>query len=224
MRAIAEFTKTTLIGGVLVLIPVYLSVLLLLKALGAIVALVAPITGGLPEALPLREVIAMLLLVAACFACGVLVRTGPGLRAKNAFERAILEKIPGYALIRGLAGKIAGKENEHTFTVVLAEIEDALVPAFLVEDCDEENCAIFVPSVPTPAAGAIYIIPKSRVHLVDVPFTARRERDLEMGRRLGRAPRRHEAGETAAHAARGATRGLIRGRGAHWPLTARTSG
>jgi len=137
MRAIAEFTKTTLIGGVLVLIPVYLSVLLLLKALGAIVALVAPITGGLPEALPLREVIAMLLLVAACFACGVLVRTGPGLRAKNAFERAILEKIPGYALIRGLAGKIAGKENEHTFTVVLAEIEDALVPAFLVEDCDE---------------------------------------------------------------------------------------
>ncbi len=171
MRAIAEFTKTTLIGGVLVLIPIYLSVLLLLKALGAIVALVAPITGGLPETLPLREVIAMVLLIAACFACGILVRTGPGLRAKNAFERAILEKIPGYALIRGLAGKIAGKENEHTFTVVLAEIEDALVPAFLVEDCDDEHCAIFVPSVPTPAAGAIYIIAKSRVHVVDVPFT-----------------------------------------------------
>jgi uncharacterized membrane protein len=54
---------------------------------------------------------------------------------------------------------------------VLAEIEDALVPAFLVEDCDDDHCAIFVPSVPTPAAGAIYIIAKSRVHVVDVPFT-----------------------------------------------------
>jgi uncharacterized membrane protein len=134
MRTIAEFTKTTLIGGVLVLIPIYLSVLLVLKALGGVVALVAPITGGLPETLPLREVISMLLLIAACFVCGVAVRTGPGLRAKDAFERAVLEKIPGYALIRGLAGKIAGKEDEQTFTVVLAEIEDALVPAFLVED------------------------------------------------------------------------------------------
>ena len=171
MRTIAEFTKTTLIGGVLVLIPIYLTVLLLLKALGGIVTLVSPITQGLPEALPLREVIAMLLLIVACFACGVLVRTGPGLRAKEAFERSVLEKIPGYALIRGLAGKIAGKEDEHTFTVVLAEIEDALVPAFLVEECDEDHCAIFVPSVPTPAAGAIYIIAKSRVHVVDVPFT-----------------------------------------------------
>jgi hypothetical protein len=46
MRTIAEFTKTTLIGGVLVLIPIYLSVLLLLKALGGIVGLVAPITAG----------------------------------------------------------------------------------------------------------------------------------------------------------------------------------
>jgi len=171
MRSIAEFTKTTLIGGVLVLIPVYLSVLLLLKGLGAVVALVAPITAGLPESTPLREVIGVLILIAACFVCGVAVRTGPGLRAKHAIERNVLEKIPGYALIRGLAGKIAGDEGEQTFTVVLAEIEDALVPAFLVEDCDDEHCAIFVPSVPTPAAGAIYIIAKSRVHVVDVPFT-----------------------------------------------------
>jgi len=87
MRTIAEFTKTTLIGGILVLIPIYLSVLLLLKALGGVVALMAPITGGLPEHLPLREVISMLIIIAACFVCGVLVRTGPGLRAKDAFER-----------------------------------------------------------------------------------------------------------------------------------------
>jgi uncharacterized membrane protein len=171
MRTIAELTKTTLIGGVLVLMPIYLSVLLLLKALGGIVTLVSPITEGLPETLPLREVLAMLLLIAACFACGVAVRTGPGLRAKNALERTVLERIPGYALIRGLAGRIVGKEDEHTFTVVLAEIEDALVPAFLVEECDDDLCAIFVPSVPTPAAGAIYIIAKARVHAVDVPFT-----------------------------------------------------
>ncbi len=171
MRSLAEFTKTTLIGGVLVLLPVYLSVLLLLKALAGVAGLVSPIARGLPEALPFRDVLAILLLIAACFVCGVAVRTGPGLRAKNAVEHALLEKIPGYALIRGLAGRIVGKEDEQTFTVVLAEIEEALVPAFLVEECDDDRVAIFVPSVPTPAAGTIYIIAKARVHPVDVPFT-----------------------------------------------------
>ena len=171
MRSIAEFAKTTLIGGILVMLPIYLSILLLLKAISGLMGLVAPISEGLPEALPFREMIAILLLIGACFICGIAVRTGPGLRAKNAFERSVLEKIPGYALIRGLAGKIIGGSDEQSFTVVLAEIEDALVPAFLIEDCGDGQCAIFVPSVPTPAAGAIYIIANERVHRVDVPFT-----------------------------------------------------
>ena len=171
MRSIAEFTKTTLIGGVLVIMPIYLSVLLLIKGFSGVVALVAPITQGLPVTLPFREVVAMVVLVGVCFVSGMAVRTGPGLRAKNALERSVLEKIPGYALIRGVAGRIVGSTDEETFTVVLAEIEDALVPAFLVEDCGDGQCAIFVPSVPTPAAGAIYIIANERVHPVDVPFT-----------------------------------------------------
>ena len=171
MKAIAEFTKTTLIGGVLVVIPIYLSILLLLKAVAGVAGLVSPITEGLPTTLPFRELVAVLILIASCFVCGIALRTGPGLRAKNALERSLLEKIPGYALIRGLAGRIVGKQDEQTFSVVLAEIEEALVPAFLVEDCDDEHCVIFVPSVPTPAAGSIYIIARTRVHTVDVPFT-----------------------------------------------------
>ena len=30
---------------------------------------------------------------------------------------------------------------------------------------------MLIPSVPTPAAGALYILPRERVHLLDVPFT-----------------------------------------------------
>lgn len=171
MRAIARFVKTTLIGGVIVIMPIYLSALLLLKALAGVIGLVAPISQQLPATLQFPQVIAITLLIGACFACGIALRTALGLRAKNALERALLEKIPGYTLIRGLAGRLAGKEDEQAFTVVLAEIEDALVPAFLVEDCGDDQCAIFVPSVPTPAAGAIYIIAKERIHRVDVPFT-----------------------------------------------------
>ncbi len=171
MRALAEFTKTTLLGGVLIILPIYLSGLLILKALAGVVGLVSPITHELPATLQFPELIAIGLMVAVCFVSGIVLRTGPGLHAKNVLERTLLEKIPGYTLIRGLAGRIAGKEDEQAFSVVLVEIEEALVPAFLVEDCGDGQCVVFVPSVPTPAAGTIYIIRKERVHAVDAPFT-----------------------------------------------------
>jgi len=171
MQRIAEFTKTTLIGGVLVVLPIYVSALLLVKTLSGIVALLSPVNAQLSADAQFRRIIAFLIVVLVCFVAGLIVRTGTGLRVKNAFERMLLDKIPGYTLLRGLAGRLAGENKSEMFTVALAEIEEALVPAFIVEELDDGRYVIFVPSVPTPAAGAIYIIARERVHLVDVSFT-----------------------------------------------------
>ena len=108
MRALAEFTKTTLIGGILIVLPIYVAILLLLKALSGLLTVVKPITAGIPAAVEFKQLLAILVLVAICFIMGLIVRTGPGLRAKNAFEGAVLSKLPGYTLLRGLAGRIAG--------------------------------------------------------------------------------------------------------------------
>ena len=53
----------------------------------------------------------------------------------------------------------------------LVEIEEALVPAFIIEELEDGRFTVFVPSIPTPLAGAVYIISRERVHLLDVPFT-----------------------------------------------------
>lgn len=171
MKKIAEFTKTTLIGGLLVILPIYICFLLIAKSISVAGALVSPITNQIPAALQFRQLIAILIVIAVCFLAGIVLRTGAGLRAKNALERNLLERIPGYTLIRGLAGRVAGQQEDETFAVALVEIEDALVPAFIVEEHDDGAFTVFVPSVPTPAAGAVYILPKERVHFVDVPFT-----------------------------------------------------
>ena len=90
MRSLAEFTKTTLIGGILIVLPIYVSILLLVKAVSGLMALVNPITAGIPASVEFRGILAVLVLVAICFITGLIIRTGPGLRAKNAFEEAIL--------------------------------------------------------------------------------------------------------------------------------------
>ena len=171
MRPLAEFTRTTLIGGVLIILPIYVSILLLLKAIGGLTALIAPIASGIPAATGFREIIAVVLLAVVCFVAGVIVRTGPGLRAKDAFEAAILSKLPGYSLLRGLAGRVAGQADEPAFAPALVEIEDALVPALIIEELEDGLFTVLVPSVPTPMAGALYILARERVHPVDVSFT-----------------------------------------------------
>jgi uncharacterized membrane protein len=171
MKMIAEFTKTTLVGGILVLLPVYLAVLLLLKALSGFMALVAPVTAAVPVAAQFRELIAVLLILLACFIAGIVVRTGPGGRGIRQLQDRVLEKISGYRLLRGLLGRLSGDETTEGFIPALVEIEDALVPALIVEELADGQCVVLVPSVPTPVAGALYILPPARVHRIKVPLT-----------------------------------------------------
>jgi uncharacterized membrane protein len=53
----------------------------------------------------------------------------------------------------------------------MVEIEDALVPALIVEELPDGQFVVMVPSVPTPVSGALYILPAARVHRIDVPLT-----------------------------------------------------
>ena len=170
MRTIAEFTKTTLIGGLLIILPIYVSLLLLAKAAGGLLALVKPITAAIPTTVEFRQALAIVVLAVICFISGLIARTRPGLRAKNAVEHAVLEKLPGYTLLRGLAGRVTGQADEPTFAPALVEIEDALVPSLIIEELEDGSYTVLVPSVPTPMAGALYILPHERVHPVDIPF------------------------------------------------------
>ena len=172
MKGLGEFLKTTLIGGLLIVVPTYLSVLLLAKALGAVMALFAPIVALLPEgAQHFGRVIAIALVVLLCFVLGLLARTGLGRRAIAAFERRVLERMPGYTMLRSVVRRVSGTGDDVQFQPVLVEIEDALTPAFIVEDLEDGRFVVLVPSVPTPAAGSLYILPRERVHWVDVPVT-----------------------------------------------------
>ena len=171
MKTLAEFVKTTLIGGLLVILPIYVSFILLAKTLGGILALLSPVTAAIPAGVQFRQVIAILIVLTLCLLAGLVVRTRPGLRAMNALERGVFERVPGYSLVRGLAARVTGDEHGARFRPALVEIEEALSPAFIIEELDDGRYTVLVPSVPTPAAGSLFILPRERVHPVDVPFT-----------------------------------------------------
>jgi uncharacterized membrane protein len=165
------FIINAVVGGVLVLLPIYLAVLLLLKGMKAVVGLVRPIAALLPEWLPAEDALALLAVLIVCFLVGAAVRTRAGRVVRERMEMGFFGRIPGYALFRSLTQRLAGESDEIAWKPVLVEIEDALVPAFIVEELVDGSFTVFVPSVPTPFAGAVYILSRERVHLVDIPFT-----------------------------------------------------
>ncbi len=171
MKAALRFVGKALLGGALVLIPIYIAVLLLLKAAGSLLAVVKPIASALPESWPAEQLLALLLVLAACFLVGVVVRSRIGDAAREWIEKNVLQRIPGYTMVRSLAHRVAGKSEEDAWKPALVEIEDALVPAFIIEEVGDGRVTVFVPSVPTPFAGAVYVLASERVHPVDVPFT-----------------------------------------------------
>jgi uncharacterized membrane protein len=170
MKFAREFVTTALIGGALVVLPLYLAVLLLLKGMQAVAGLVRPIAGLLPQWMPAENMLALLLVLIVCFVVGLAVRTRVGRSIRGRMEVSVFGKIPGYTMIRGLTQRIAGDTSENVWKTALVEIEDALVPAFIIEEHEDGRFTVFVPSVPTPFAGAVYILNATRVHPIDVPF------------------------------------------------------
>jgi len=152
-------------------LPIYLAVLVLLKGMQSVASLVRPLTVLLPDWLPAEGLLSLGLVLIACFLIGIAVRTRVGRSFRERMERALFEKLPGYALFRSLTQRLAGEGRENTWKPALVEIEEALVPAFIIEEFEDGRFTVFVPSVPTPLAGAVYILSGERVHAVEVPFT-----------------------------------------------------
>jgi uncharacterized membrane protein len=171
VKKISEFILSRLGIGVLAVAPIYLAALLLLKVVKSFTTVLRPLATLLPKWLPAGHTLSVLLVLIVCFLIGLMVCTPTGRATWEGMQNSVLQKIPGYSLFRSLTQQLAGKTQERAWKPALAEIEEALVPAFIIEEYEDGRFTVFVPSVPTPLAGAIYILSPDRVHLLDVPFT-----------------------------------------------------
>ena len=176
MKGFLDFVKTTIIGGLLFLVPAVLIVLLVKNALELARKILVPIEKLLPfeniAGVAVEHLFAVVLIVAVCFLAGLAARTSPGTKLNTWLERMILRRIPGFGLIKRVTKEMTNMESQSDFSVALARIEDAWVLSFIVEKLDGGLLAVFVPSAPTPAAGSIYYLTEDRVKRLDVSVSS----------------------------------------------------
>jgi len=170
MKTFAEFLKSTIIGGVLIILPLGILIVMVMKFVGMLKPIAEPMAAYLPETLRFPMLLALALLLILSFAAGLLALTSLGRGVGRFIESSILNRIPGYSMMRSLTHRIGDIDDTAKFAPAFVEIEEALVLAFIIEEHDDGKYTVFVPSAPTPAAGSIYVMEPSRVHFIDAPF------------------------------------------------------
>jgi uncharacterized membrane protein len=172
MSRLLQFLRTTIVGGVLFLVPLVVLSAIIGKALQVAHRVSDPITARLfPEAPPpLLLAAAVVVLVLFCFLAGLLAVTPPARRIVGWLEGALLSKIPGYTFLKSAGASALGVESTVQYPVVLARIEDSWQFGFVVERLPGGNQAVYVPGSPNPLSGAVYFMGADRLRETEIPM------------------------------------------------------
>ena len=159
--------RHVLLDGAFVVLPAGAVVLLVLGLLARLQDAATPFAGRFTHPV----LAAVVLLVLLCLLVGILVQSAAGRRARRAAEAALLEKLPGYRLVRALAEEapLAG-EGGRVLRPALAAIKDGQCPAVVMDSFADGRLLVFIPGCPAPISGTLRIIAPERVTLLDVPL------------------------------------------------------
>lgn len=172
MKRLLELLKTALVTGLLVVLPAWLAVLLLIQLLLKLGVLVKPIAAQMPKGIDHPQLVAAAVFILICLAVGLLVHTAVGRVIGRTLGENVFNRVPGYQPLRNIARQFSDMNANDGFKPALIEVEDGcLAPAFLIDAHDNGLSTVFMPSVPTPMAGSVFIMPSGRVHPIDVPVT-----------------------------------------------------
>lgn len=174
-KGTAKFLKTTVLGGLVVLLPLALFYLVVSFLFYSVSGIVKPLLG-LSDAYEafkfpvLVDLFAFLFLLVLCFLIGLLVSTPFGQRWINRVERNILFKLPYYGTLREAVHQLLGNSNMNLFKVVLVDLysNDTLTTGFITDESDGEYVTVFIPTGPNPTNGFIYHVKLHQIRHVDV--------------------------------------------------------
>jgi uncharacterized membrane protein len=173
MKNLLQFVRTTLVGGLLFLVPIVVLVIILGKAL----ALAHKVVDPLAEHLPIESVIglrtpillAITVLVLFCFIAGFFARTALAQKLVGGLEAAVLSNLPGYEFLKRMGESMLGIEQEGAYPAVLVRFDDACQIGFRIAGPESGLVAVFIPGVPNANSGEVYLMSPNRVSPVEVP-------------------------------------------------------
>ena len=172
MSRIQQFIYTTVVGGMLFLVPVVLLGLVLRHAMEFAGKVARPIAAMFPThhfaGAALGTVIAALIVLLVAFGAGLFARTPTGRRVTRWVEESFLGNLPQYRVVTSMAEGLTKVEQSDSLKPVLVEADGGWQLAYLLEPLRDGWVAVFVPQSPTPMSGNVLYLPSERVRPLDI--------------------------------------------------------
>ena len=175
MKKVKTFFKTSLIGGIIVILPAAVTLMIFRWVFNVITGVIQPLTSLVVARSQLHELIAdilvLLIILFLCFIVGVIVRTRVGRFIQENLENRILKIAPGYTVIKETILQFMGKKKNPFSSVALVQAyeNETLMTAFITDEHPDGTCTVFVPTGPNPTTGFIFHLQPQYVHPVDIP-------------------------------------------------------
>ena len=174
MNKMKTFIKTSLVGGLAVILPAVLLILIFRWLFKWVTDIIQPLTnlvlarGEFQELVADAIVIGIILVI--CFLVGTIVRTKVGQYIQGNLENRILQIAPGYPTIKSVVMQFIGKKKSPFSSVALVRPfeNDTLMTAFITDTQGKNRSTVFVPTGPNPTTGFIFHLQKQYVHPIDI--------------------------------------------------------
>jgi uncharacterized membrane protein len=176
VSAMKSFVRTTLVGGLMFLVPVALLLVVLRHAMQFAGKVAKPIAANFPETeivgVGVVSLVAAFILLLIAFVAGLLARTAPGRRVTHWFEESIFGGLPQYRMVKSMAEGLAQIEGGHGMQPVLYRGDEGWQIAYRLEELADGWVAIFLPASPTPMSGNILYVQAYKVRPLEIGMPA----------------------------------------------------
>jgi uncharacterized membrane protein len=165
-----KFLKSTMVTGLLILVPLLLLWLALGEIAGLLMAMVDPILLVIPDRFYTDVfapgVLAAMVLLATAFMVGLVSRSRGVTRMGASLERSVLAKMPVYGMFKSLSESFLDARSSNFRPALVVAEDGSATPCYVVEECPDDSAAVLLPWSPTSFAGSVKIVPRRNLRLL----------------------------------------------------------
>ena len=176
MKNLPRLIRTTLIGGVLFLIPLVFVVVVFGKAFQIMKVVATPLGKLIPvesfAGFAIVEILTVLVMILCCLFAGMIARSPWGQKVSKKLDAVLLQMIPGYAWVKGITGDIHDENAEDVLKPVLVRFDDQFQLGLEVDRAADGLVAVYLPGSPDPRSGAVSYVTGDRIQPVNAGFKA----------------------------------------------------
>ena len=165
-----SFLKTTLLGGLFLLLPIMLLWVGLQEIGGLLVAMATPIADMLPKKIFQDQlapgVVALILIVAASFVLGLAAKAAWLRDLGRKFESSVLYKVPMYRMLKVISGALLDYDNSHVDAALVKDETGGGDPCYVMEKHADGRATVLLPWSPASFAGSIKVVQQSQLEIL----------------------------------------------------------